>query len=153
VESPAPASEHAPEPTSVNRASLHGSSASWRPRRAAHALAATTKTRAGSKAALASSAAPPSSPNELTEDTTPVLAAIRALRVEANPVRARRLLAGYLDRYPNGSLAEEALAMTIEAAVAHGDGDATVLARRYVRRYPGGHFSAMARRTFDGPAN
>ena len=63
---------------------------------------------------------------------------MRALRVEANPVRARRLLAGYLDRYPNGSLAEEALAMSIEAAVAHGDDDAPVLARRYVRRYPGG---------------
>ena len=77
---------------------------------------------------------------------------MRALRVEANPVRARRLLAGYLDRHPGGSLAEEALAMSIEAAVAHGDDDAPALARKYVRRYPAGHFSGLARRTLAGAA-
>jgi hypothetical protein len=108
------------------------------------------KTRAATEAAPAIAPAP-AAPSE-GDDTTPVLEAMRALRVEANPVRARRLLAGYLDRHPGGSLAEEALAMSIEAAVAHGDDDAPALARKYVRRYPAGHFSGLARRTLDGAA-
>ena len=81
------------------------------------------------------------------EDTSPVLEAMRALRLEENPARARRLLARYLARHPSGALAEEAQAMTIEAAVAHHDADAAALARRYLRRYPAGHFSALARQT------
>ena len=149
-----------PARSAMTRASLHGSSASWRPRRASHApvaMAATTTTPPPRPTLKASGAPPagsaaPSPRTEMTEDTTPVLEAMRALRVEANPTRARRLLAGYLERYPSGSLAEEALAMSIEAAVAHGDGDATTLARKYVRRYPSGHFSALARRTLDGAA-
>jgi hypothetical protein len=87
-----------------------------------------------------------------TDDTTPVLEAMRALRVEGNPARARGLLARYLDRNPRGTLAEEALAMSIEAAIAHHDADAGALARRYLLRYPAGHFSALARRTLDGGA-
>ena len=47
------------------------------------------------------------------EDASAVSAAMRALRVERNPVRARGLLARYLGEHPNGSLAEEALAMSI----------------------------------------
>ena len=78
------------------------------------------------------------------DDTAPVLEAMHALRVERNPVRARALLAGYLQRYPDGSLVEEALAMSVEAAVAHHDGDAVTLARRYLALYPAGHFSALA---------
>jgi hypothetical protein len=147
----APAVVRAPSPASTNRASLHGSSASWRPRRASvRAVAVATKitTRTAAEPAPASAPAAPSD----ADDTTPVLEAMRALRVEANPVRARRLLAGYLDRHPGGSLAEEALAMSIEAAVAHGDDDAPALARKYVRRYPAGHFSGLARRTLDGAA-
>src|SRR5262249_36529239 len=56
-------------------------------------------------------------PPAASEDTTPVMEAMRALRIEGNPVRARALLARYLERHPNGTLAEEALAMTIRAAV------------------------------------
>jgi len=139
----------APAISSANRASLHGSSASWRPRRAS-ARAAAVASKVTTTAAAAPATAP-AAPSE-RDDTTPVLEAMRALRVEANPVRARRLLAGYLDRHPGGSLAEEALAMSIEAAVAHGDDDAPALARKYVRRYPAGHFSGLARRTLDGIA-
>jgi hypothetical protein len=81
------------------------------------------------------------------EDTTIVLEAMRALRLQHNPVRARALLARYLDRYPNGTLAEEALAMSIEAAVAHQDADAATLASRYLSRYPNGPFHGLARQT------
>jgi hypothetical protein len=79
------------------------------------------------------------------EETAPVLAAMRALRRDHDPARARGLLAGYLARYPSGALAEEALAMSIEAAVAHHDGDAGLLARRYLRLYPAGPFTQLAR--------
>jgi hypothetical protein len=88
-------------------------------------------------------AGPPAS----AEDTTPVLAAMRALRRDHDPARARGLLATYLAQHPSGALAEEALALSIEAAVAHRDGDAGALAQRYLRLYPSGPFSALARRT------
>lgn len=86
-------------------------------------------------------AAPP--PGE--QDTQAVLEGMRALRLDRDPVRARALLARYLDRQPNGALAEEALALSIEAAVAHHDADAPALAARYLRRYPAGAFVALAR--------
>ena len=79
------------------------------------------------------------------EDTSAVSAAMRALRVERNPVRARGLLARYLSEHPNGNLAEEALAMSIEAAIAHHDADVADLASRYLRLYPQGSFHALAR--------
>ena len=78
------------------------------------------------------------------EDTQVVLEGMRALRLDKNPVRARALLARYLERRPNGALAEEALALSIEAAVAHRDADAAALGARYVRRYPAGRFTALA---------
>ncbi|HEX3902697.1 MAG TPA: hypothetical protein VH853_07585 [Polyangia bacterium] len=78
------------------------------------------------------------------EETQIVLEGMRALRLDKNPVRARALLARYLERRPNGALAEEALALSIEAAVAHHDADAATLGARYVRRYPAGRFTALA---------
>jgi hypothetical protein len=84
-----------------------------------------------------------STPEAETESQL-VLEAMRALRLEKNPVRASGLLAKYLERNPNGALAEEALALSIEAAVAHHDGDAAALGARYVRRYPSGPFRALA---------
>jgi hypothetical protein len=80
------------------------------------------------------------------EETQAVLAGMRALRVDHDPVGARGLLARYLERHPNGALAEEALALTIEAAVAHRDGDAPALGARYLRLYPGGPFKELALR-------
>jgi hypothetical protein len=79
------------------------------------------------------------------EDTSAVTAAMRALRVERNPGRARGLLARYLAEHPNGSLAEEALALSIEAALADHDGDVVALANRYLRLYPHGSFRELAR--------
>jgi hypothetical protein len=79
------------------------------------------------------------------EDTSAVTTAMRALRVEHDPVRARGLLARYLAEHPNGNLAEEALALSIEAALAHGDSDVAALANRYLRLYPRGSFVALAR--------
>ncbi len=81
------------------------------------------------------------------EDTSMVLEAMRALRLERNPVRARVLLTRYLNRHPTGTLAEEALAISIEAAVAHHDADAAALGDRYLRLYPGGPFHALALET------
>ncbi|HET6151091.1 MAG TPA: hypothetical protein VFH68_26380 [Polyangia bacterium] len=90
------------------------------------------------------------------DDAAPVIAAMRALRVQGDPARARALLTRYLMRYPRGTLAEEALAMSIEAANVQQDGDAAALARRYLRLYPAGHFGALARQTLyagSPPAN
>jgi hypothetical protein len=81
------------------------------------------------------------------EDTSIVLEAMRALRLEHNPGRARVLLTRYLDRHPTGTLAEEALAMSIEAAVAHHDADAAALGARYLRLYPAGPFHSLALQT------
>jgi hypothetical protein len=80
------------------------------------------------------------------QETQSVLAGMRALRVDRDPVLARGLLARYLERHPNGALAEEALALTIEAALAHQDDDAAALGALYLHRYPGGPFKALASR-------
>jgi hypothetical protein len=80
-----------------------------------------------------------------SEDTSAVSAAMRALRVDRDPARARRLLAKYLAQHPNGSLAEEALAMTIEAAIAERDPGVARVAARYLELYPRGAFEGMAR--------
>ena len=97
---------------------------------------------------------PPASPRQRRvastaagEETSDVLEAMRALRRDRNPARARVLLARYLDRHPAGTLAEEALAMSIEAAVAHHDADAAALGVRYLRLYPTGPFHALAVQT------
>jgi hypothetical protein len=91
-------------------------------------------------------------PRELThapvsEDERPVLVAMRALRRDNNPVLARSLLQAYLAEHPTGALAEEALALSIESAVAHHDSDAEVLAARYLQKYPTGPFGSLARQT------
>jgi len=81
------------------------------------------------------------------EDLGPLLDAMRALRVERNPVRARALLTAYLDRHPKGELSEEALVMSIEAAATHHDSDAESLAARYLKLYPRGPFRGLVERT------
>jgi hypothetical protein len=99
------------------------------------------------RAAAAPSPRRRSAPTVSDEDTASVMEAMRALRLENNPVRARGLLAHYLDRHPNGTLADEALAMTIQAAVAHHEADAPVLAARYLKLHPQGPFRALAQQT------
>jgi hypothetical protein len=75
-----------------------------------------------------------------------VFDAMRALRRERNPEQAAKLLNEYLRRYPHGSLAEEALALSIEAATALEDPKAKALADRYLTLYPTGRFRAAAER-------
>jgi hypothetical protein len=87
------------------------------------------------------------------EDLGPLLDAMRALRVEHNPVRARALLAAYLDRHGKGELSEEALVMLIEAAATHHDSDAPALAARYLKLYPRGTFRGLVERTLATAAN
>jgi len=84
------------------------------------------------------------------EQTGPVLAAMQALRRDHDPARARALLDAYLARHPNGAMAEEALAISIEAAAARHDPDAAQLASRYLARYPTGPFCSLARQTLAG---
>jgi hypothetical protein len=71
---------------------------------------------------------------------------MRALRIDREPARARALATRYLDRYPDGALAEEALAIVVEAAADHHDPDAAALGARYLRLYPAGAFRARASR-------
>ena len=108
--------------------------------RAASATPATTRPPATS---------PPAEP-ESPDESQLLLNAMRALRIDQDAARARTLLVAYLARHPNGELAEEALVMLVEAAVAHGDRDAARLADRYSALYPNGQFAAQVRRTVDG---
>ncbi len=73
-----------------------------------------------------------------------VVAAIQALRQDREPARASRLLADYLRAYPRGALAEEAVALSIEAADARHSPAALAFAERYLRDYPQGRFHATA---------
>jgi hypothetical protein len=80
-----------------------------------------------------------------------VFDAMHALRREGQPDRAAKLLDEYLRRYPRGPLAEEALALSIEAARALSDTRAQEMAERYLARYPSGHFRASAERVLARP--
>jgi outer membrane protein assembly factor BamD (BamD/ComL family) len=75
-----------------------------------------------------------------------VFGAMQALRREGRPERAAKLLDDYRRRYPNGALAEEALALSVEAAIQRGDPRAKSLADSYLARYPSGQFRKAAER-------
>jgi hypothetical protein len=79
------------------------------------------------------------------EDPTQVLQAIRALRHSGDPARASALLAQYLSTHPHGVLSEDALALSIEAALArHDPRSAADIARRYLGTFPTGRYRAFA---------
>ena len=80
------------------------------------------------------------------EDPTQVAEAVRALRKQGDSARAQALLEQYLKNNPRGALAEDALALSIEAAAARKDPRAADYARRYLARYPKGRFRAVAER-------
>jgi hypothetical protein len=86
-----------------------------------------------------------------SEDPSLVVSAIQALRQDHDPDRAARLLAGYLRTYPRGALAEEAVALSIEAADARRSPAATAFAERYLREYPNGRFRQTAARVLARP--
>jgi hypothetical protein len=81
-----------------------------------------------------------------SDDAVLLVAATRALRVEGNPARARTLARRYLELQPSGALANEALAISIEAALDHGDADAPALGARYLALFPHGSFRSLAER-------
>jgi hypothetical protein len=87
------------------------------------------------------------------EEATLVLAGLRALRRHHDPVQAGVLLARYLNRFPQGVLVQEALAISIEAGQARGDRQAAAqLAGQYLERFPAGRFVRLARKAADtGP--
>jgi hypothetical protein len=89
-------------------------------------------------------AAPPGTGN--ASDAVLVLQGLRALRHDGDPKEAARLLEEYRERVPDGALAEEALALSIEAALARGDESAAQLAETYLSRYPNGRFRDAAKR-------
>jgi predicted Zn-dependent protease len=80
------------------------------------------------------------------EDPSQVAEAVRALRKQGDSARAQALLDQYLKANPRGALAEDALALSIEAAAARKDPRAAEYARRYLARYPNGRFRGMAER-------
>jgi hypothetical protein len=78
------------------------------------------------------------------EDPGPVVNAIKALRQDHDPATAQNLLADYLRTYPDGALSEEALALSIEAAVAAGSPSAVMFSERYLKKHPTGRFRRFA---------
>lgn len=99
------------------------------------------------KATTETSPPPPSKPAPPLDPQESVLvhAAVRALRVDGRTGRARALLSEYLTRFPHGALAEDAVALQIEAAVTERDSAAARRwATRYVDEFPSGRFRAVA---------
>jgi hypothetical protein len=85
------------------------------------------------------------------EEASLVLAGLRLLRRDHDPTQADVLLGRYLERFPQGALVQEALALAIEASVAKGNGRAAAaLAEQYIERFPSGRFSRLAHKV-DGP--
>jgi hypothetical protein len=87
-----------------------------------------------------------------SEDPSLVVSALQALRQDHDPQRAGRLLGSYLRTYPRGALAEEAAALSIEAADARHSPSATTFAERYLKEYPHGRFRPAAERVLARPA-
>jgi hypothetical protein len=87
-----------------------------------------------------------------SEDPSLVVSAIQALRQDRDPERAGRLLSAYLRTHPRGALAEEAVALSIEAADARHSPAAATFADRYLKEYPHGRFRSAAERVLARPA-
>jgi TolA-binding protein len=102
------------------------------------------------KVALAEKPAPSAPPAPAVAAPTGPGAELMVEAMEARRAgkmaRAERLLAEYRQRYPNGVLQEEALALSLEAAALRGDTDSAAdLAQEYLRRFPAGRFGARVR--------
>ncbi len=101
---------------------------------------ATSSTKSGGRSVASESKAAP-----LTEEARLLLSAMRARR-EGDEARALELSRRYRASYPEGALAEEALAVSIESALAQRDQEAAALGRRYLQKYPTGRYRALAQR-------
>lgn len=82
-------------------------------------------------------------------DVARVHEAAKALRHEGDPERALQLLERPGARI-SGPLAEEALALRIEASVAKGDGRQAKLAAAYLAQYPNGRYRELAKKALAG---
>jgi hypothetical protein len=93
-------------------------------------------------------AAPPVTAAPLS-DVARVHEAAKALRHDADPERALQLLEPPGSRI-TGPLAEEALALRIEASAARGDGRRAKLAAAYLAQYPNGRYKELATKALAG---
>jgi hypothetical protein len=140
----------APPPPPVNAAATRGElrvAAERGPASDAPAVApAPRRADAPASPPLAAAVTPASLPSfdPGAPDVDLVLDAVAALRRSHEPARALRLLTRYRQRQPHGLLAEDALALSIEAAAARGDPLAADLARRYLAQHPHGRFRVTA---------
>ncbi len=80
------------------------------------------------------------------EEAIMVVQATRALHEEHDPKRAAHLLENYLQRFPDGDLVEESLALLIEAKSERDDASAAKVASEYLERFPFGRFRQVAER-------
>lgn len=87
------------------------------------------------------------------DDPSALVDAVRALRGAHDAKRAAHMLDAYLRDYPHGALAEEALALEIEAAADLKSPRAAAFARQYLRSYPDGRFRKIAMQALDARAN
>src|SRR5262249_21954707 len=110
------------------------------PRAPLHPIATPTPARAPHPAS------PPIAPDDDSDQARLVATAVRALRHEHDPARAAALLERYLERYPDGVAAEDALALALEATIGRDPARAAGFATRYLAHYPQGRWSALARR-------
>lgn len=94
---------------------------------------------------------PPHARAGARESPARVVAAVRALRSEDDPARAQRLALEYLRVYPHGALAEEALAVAIDASTRCQAPQTRRLAARYLRIYPNGRFRRLAQQALVRP--
>lgn len=93
----------------------------------------------------AGAAAAPTSSNGAASEAEVVQQGLEALRKHNDPERAAIYLEQYIAKHPNGTLTEEALALSVEAASASEDPRAKDLAVAYLTRYPQGRFRQAAR--------
>ncbi len=91
-----------------------------------------------------SSAKPQEAASSPASQAVLVQQAVEALRHSNNPERAAALLKEYRQKAPSGALAEEALALSIEVAVAQGSAQAKAYAAQYLKSYPRGRFRSLA---------
>jgi hypothetical protein len=82
-------------------------------------------------------------------DVARVHEAAIALRHDGDPTRALQLLEGS-SKPISGPLAEEALALRIEASTARHDGNQAKLAAAYLARYPNGRYRDLANKALAG---
>lgn len=94
--------------------------------------------------------AAPATPPSAGAEAALVHSAVKALRRDGDPEKAAALLDRYAAREPQGPLAEEALALRVEAAAARKDPEACAYARQYLARHPEGRYRQVADSTLKG---